>query len=103
MPTGTREPAMMLTLSSSCQNTFSVKFTNLLEGLPFRQSGHDHLVATGLGQLLPHVPHVGDVLDVVHLITVGNPGSGVSSPPSGRCGGFRCGHTGTPLARTCTC
>ena len=47
-----------------------VEFANFLEGLAFGQGGHNHLVAAGLGQLLPHMAHVGDVLDVIDLVAV---------------------------------
>ena len=47
-----------------------VKLADLLNGLAFFQRGHDHLVAARLNQLLPHVADVGDVFDVVNLVTV---------------------------------
>ena len=44
-----------------------VNVGNLLDRFAFGQSGHDHLIAAGLGQFLAHVTNVGDVLDVGYL------------------------------------
>ncbi len=42
----------------------------LLDGLTLGQRRQDHLVPTGFHQLLAHVPHIGNVLDVVDFETV---------------------------------
>ena len=50
---------------------FGVELADFLEGFALGQRGHDHLVAAGLGQFLPHVADIGDVLDVVDLEAIG--------------------------------
>ena len=93
----------MFSRASSRWEAASVKLGNLLDGLALGQGGKNHLVAAGLDQLLAHVAHVGDVLDVVDLQAVVRECPADSSRPSCRSAGCRCGRRGKPLARRCTC
>ena len=49
-----------------------VELRDFGHGFALGQRRQDHLVAAGLHQLLAHMPHVGDVLDVIDLIAVRN-------------------------------
>ena len=50
--------------------TVGVELGDFGDGFALGQRGQDHLVAAGFHQFLAHMPHVGDVLDVIDRVAV---------------------------------